>query len=176
MPWVSLVIGIILTLFIIAIVILNTDFFAHAIGGMFSRYLFHGTTFSLEVDKLSGNPLKELKLSNLRIRYRGKDFSFDVLRIEEIYCRFGILSLLKKEPYIDELILVNPHVWIKSEGFSTFTMPKPPSSKVGLSNAGYSTESRSNEATDASPAFPIRTDAGTGNPFWAAKQLNAHLS
>jgi len=123
MPWISLIIGLMLTLFILALVILNTDFFAHAIGGMFSRYLFHGTSFSLSIEKLSGNPLKELRLLNFRIRYRGKDFSFDVVRVNEIYCKFGIFSMLKKEPFIDELVLENPHVWIKSDSSGVSILP-----------------------------------------------------
>jgi hypothetical protein len=123
MPWVSLLVGLLLTLFIILIIILHTDFFAHSVGVMFSRYLFHGTPFALSIDQMSGNPLKDITVENLRIRYRGDEFSFDIVRVEEIRAKFNFLALFTDAPRLDELVLVNPHVWIKPDSSGAAIMP-----------------------------------------------------
>ncbi len=72
-PWVSLAIG--LTAFIMMIVIFRTDFFAGSAGSMFSRYLFSGTNFTLEIGGMSGNPLNHIEVRDFRIRHEGEDFS-----------------------------------------------------------------------------------------------------
>lgn len=123
MPWVSLVIGLLLTIVIVVIIVLNTDFFAHNASRMFSRYLFSGTPFSLRVDKLEGNPFKGMRIKGLTIRYQGEDFSFDVIRIDEINVRYSLLSLLNKEPLVDELVLKDPHLWIKPDSSGINILP-----------------------------------------------------
>ena len=115
MPWVSLMAGLLLTLFIIAIIVLNTDFFAHSSSTMFSRYLFYDTPFTLSVDRLSGNPLKELSLENLLVRYAGEDFSFDVIRIDKVKVRFSLFDIFTEAPSVQNVVLVNPRVWIKPD-------------------------------------------------------------
>jgi hypothetical protein len=123
MPWVSLLIGLLLSLFIVLVILLNTDFFAQSAGVMFSRYLFHGTPFTLSVEEMSGNPLRELTIRNLRIRYRGDDFSFDVVRIEEIRTKFNILALVTDAPRMERMELVGPHVWIKPDSTGGLIIP-----------------------------------------------------
>ncbi len=115
MPWVSLLIGLLISLFIVLVILLNTDFFAQSAGVMFSRYLFHGTPFTLSVEKMSGNPLRELTVKNLRIRYRGEDFSFDVMRVAEIRTKFNILALITDSPRMERMELIEPHIWIKPD-------------------------------------------------------------
>ena len=123
MPWISLLIGLLLSLFIVLVILLNTDFFAQSSGVMFSRYLFHGTPFILSVEDVSGNPLRELTVKNLRIRYRGEDFSFDVVRIEEIRTKFNVLALFTDAPRIEEMVLDNPHIWIKPDSSGAVIIP-----------------------------------------------------
>ncbi|MCK4236628.1 MAG: hypothetical protein KAX38_05885, partial [Candidatus Krumholzibacteria bacterium] len=123
MPWVSLMVGLLLTVFIIIILILHTDFFAFVTGRTFSSYFFSGTRFSLRVDKIGGNPLKNLKIEGLKIRYNGDDFSFDVLRVDEIQIKYNILSVIKKESHLDRLVIVNPHLWIKPDSTGTSILP-----------------------------------------------------
>lgn len=123
MPWVSLLIGLLLSLFIILVILLNTDFFAQSAGVMFSRYLFHGTPFTLSVEEVSGNPLRGLTVKNLRIRYRGKDFSFDVVRVDEIRANFNILALFTDVPRVEEMVLVDPHIWIKPDTTGAVIVP-----------------------------------------------------
>lgn len=123
MPWVSLLIGLLLTIFIIVMIVLNTDFFAHSSSAMFSRYLFHDTPFTLSIDRLSGNPLNELSMKNLLIRYRGEDFSFDVIRIEEIKVRFSPFDIFTEAPSVQNVVLVNPRIWIKPDSTGSSILP-----------------------------------------------------
>lgn len=123
MPWISLLTGLVVTFVILALLVLHTDFFAHGAGRMFSRYFFGGTPFSLRVDKLGGNPLKQLKIEGLSIRYQGVDFAFDVLRIDEIRCKYSLLSLIKGEMQLDEIALIDPHLWIKPDSSGANILP-----------------------------------------------------
>jgi len=123
MPWVSLLIGLLLSLFIVLVILLNTDFFAQSAGVMFSRYLFHGTPFTLSVEEMSGNPLRELTVKNLRIRYRGEDFSFDVMRVAEIRTKFNILALITDAPRLERMELIEPHIWIKPDSTGAPIVP-----------------------------------------------------
>ena len=145
MPWVSLLIGLLISLFIVLIVLLNTDFFAQSAGVMFSRYLFHGTPFTMSVESVSGNPLRGLTVENLRIRYRGEDFSFDVVRVEEIRTKFNILALFTDMPRLEEIVLVEPHVWLKPDSSGTVIVP-----------------SRSSEGGGELPDFEVGTLAVQG--------------
>jgi hypothetical protein len=123
MPWVSLLIGLLLTLFIILVLLLHTDFFAHTVGVMFSRYLFHGTSFALSIDKVSGNPLKAITIDNVLIRYRSEEFSFDIVRVDQIRVKFSLVALFTDAPRLDEVVLDNPHVWIKPDSSGILIMP-----------------------------------------------------
>lgn len=123
MPWVSLTVGILLSMFILVLLVLNTDFFAYSIGRMFSRYFFVGSPFSISVEKLQGNPLRELRARNVRIRYQGEDLAFDLFRVDEIHLNFDILSLIRKGHRLDEVVLVNPHLWMKTDSTGVFILP-----------------------------------------------------
>ncbi len=123
MSWISLLIGLVATVFILMLLILQTDFFAHNTGRMLSRYFFRGTPFSLRVEKLSGNPFKEIQVRGLSIRYQGMDFSFDILRIDEIRCKYDIFSLMAKDPVINELVMIDPHLWIKPDTSGVIIIP-----------------------------------------------------
>ena len=123
MPWVSLLTGLLLTLFIIAIIVLNTDFFAHSSSTMFSRCLFYDTPFTLSVDRVSGNPLKELSLENVLVRYSGEDFSFDVIRIEKVKVRFNLFDIFTEAPSVQNVVLVNPRIWIKPDSTGSSIFP-----------------------------------------------------
>jgi len=123
MPWVSLFIGLLLSLFIVLVILLNTDFFAQSAGVMFSRYLFHGTPFTLSVEEVHGNPLRGLSVKNLRVRYRGEDFSFDVVRIDEIRTKFNMLALFTDAPRLEEMVLVDPHIWLKPDSSGAVIIP-----------------------------------------------------
>jgi hypothetical protein len=123
MPWISLAIGLILSAFILMIVIFRTDFFANNSSRMFSRYLFEGTRFSLSVGRLSGNPLGKMKASDFRIRYNGDDFSFDVVRVEEIRFDYSLGSLLSEFPRIRKVEIDRAHVWIKPDSSGINIIP-----------------------------------------------------
>ncbi len=123
MSWVSLMIGLFLTMVIVLVIVLNTDFFAHNASRMFSRYLFSGTPFSLRVDQLEGNPFKGMKVKGLTVRYESEDFSFDIIRVDEVALRYNMLSLISREPLIDELVLIRPHLWIKPDSSGVNILP-----------------------------------------------------
>jgi hypothetical protein len=121
--WISLAIGLLITAFILMIVIFKTDFFANSAGGMFSRYLFSGTQFTLEIGKLSGNPLNHVEVRDFRIRYEGEDFSYDIIRIERIELRYSPGSLLSGSPRLALVELDSPHVWIKPDSTGINIIP-----------------------------------------------------
>ncbi len=122
-PWVSLAIGLLITAFILVIVIFRTDFFADNAGGIFSRYLFSGSDFTLEIGKLSGNPLKHIEVSDFRIRYEGEDFSYDIIRIDRIELEYSAGSLVSGTPRFSLVELDNPHVWIKPDSTGINIIP-----------------------------------------------------
>ncbi|MBN2185307.1 MAG: translocation/assembly module TamB domain-containing protein [Candidatus Krumholzibacteriota bacterium] len=121
--WISLIIGLLLTVVILVAVIYNTDFFAHRASSLVSRNLFRGTDFSLEFKSISGNPLDRIRIKDLRIRYMGEDYAFDVLRVEEIVFSYQVGSLVSNEPLINELVFVKPHVWAKPDSAGVLILP-----------------------------------------------------
>ena len=88
--WVSLIIGLMLTVVILIAIIYHTDFFANRASSLVSRNLFRGTDYSLEFKSISGNPLDRIKIKDLRIRYVGEDYAFDILRVEEIILSYQV--------------------------------------------------------------------------------------
>ncbi len=120
---ISLAIGLLLTAFIMMIVIFKTDFFADSAGGMFSRYLFSGTDFSLEIGKLSGNPLKHIEVRDFRIRYHGEEFSYDIVRIDRIELEYSTGSIVSGTPSFSLVELDSPHVWIKPDSTGINIIP-----------------------------------------------------
>ena len=122
-PWVSLAIGLLITVFILMIVIFRTDFFANSAGGMFSRYLFSGTDFTLEIGEMSGNPLNHIEVRDFRIRYEGEDFSYDIVRIDRIELEYSAGSLLSGTPRFSLVELDNLHVWIKPDSTGINIIP-----------------------------------------------------
>ena len=123
MSWLSLLTGLIVTIIIVFVLVMHTDFFARSAAGMFSRYFFHGTDFTLRIDRLSGNPLKDITVSGLSVRYRGGDFSFDVLRVDRVHLRYSLLSFIRKDFRIEEIEVVHPHLWIKPDSSGAFIFP-----------------------------------------------------
>ena len=121
--WISLAIGLLLTAFILMIVIFKTDFFANSAGGMFSRYLFSGTDFTLQIGKMSGNPLKHIEIRDFRIRYEGEEFSYDIVRIERIELEYSAGSLVSGTPSFRLVELDNPHIWIKPDSTGINIIP-----------------------------------------------------
>ncbi len=123
MSWLSLLTAIIVTIVIVFVLVMHTDFFARTVAGMFSRYFFHGTDFTLRIDNLSGNPLNDIAIEGLSVRYRGGDFSFDVLRVDRIQFRYNLLSFIRKDIHIEEIDIVRPHLWIKPDSSGTYIFP-----------------------------------------------------
>ncbi|MDD3643770.1 MAG: hypothetical protein PHQ19_09950, partial [Candidatus Krumholzibacteria bacterium] len=122
--WISLGIGLILTVFIVALLVFRTDFFALHSSRILTRYIFAGTDFTLDIGQLSGNPLKEIAVRDFRIRYNGGDYSFDVIRIELVRVAFRPRMLLSSSPRIDEIALMRPHVWIKPDTSGASIIPR----------------------------------------------------
>ncbi len=120
---ISLAIGLLLSAFILMIVIFKTDFFANSAGSMFSRYLFGGTEFTLEIGKLSGNPLNHIEVRDFRIRYESRDFSYDIVRIERIELEYSTRSLVSGTPSFSLVELDNPHIWIKPDSTGINIIP-----------------------------------------------------
>ncbi|MBN1163338.1 MAG: translocation/assembly module TamB domain-containing protein [Candidatus Krumholzibacteriota bacterium] len=123
MPWVSLILGLLLTAVILFLVIFHTDFFAQNAGRLFTRYLFTGTRFSLSVSSLGGNPLRGVTARGVRIRYQGEDYSYDVMRIEKIRCLYNLRSFFSGSPVVNELTLLKPHLWIKPDSTGNQVFP-----------------------------------------------------
>lgn len=121
--WISLIIGLLATAIIFMAILFHTDYFANRTGGMFSRFLFGGTGFSLEFKKIAGNPFDNIRIEKLRIRYTGVDYSFDVLRVEEIKCKFDLRSLFSNNPVIYSIELQDPHVWMKPDSSGMLIIP-----------------------------------------------------
>ena len=78
----------------------------------------------MEIRKINGNPLGRLDIRGVTIRYKGDDFSYDVIRIEEIHCRYDLISLLGSGHRLDELYFLKPHVWIKSTSSGITRIPE----------------------------------------------------
>ncbi|UCF04407.1 MAG: translocation/assembly module TamB domain-containing protein [bacterium] len=131
MPWVSLLTGLLVTFFILLLLVIHTDFFALFTGRMFSNYLFRGTRYSLRMERISGNPLKGLNVEGLTVRYSSEDFSFDVIRVEKISLRYDILSFIKRERHLDEIVVTSPHLWIKPDTLGTLILPMPKGGEIG---------------------------------------------
>jgi hypothetical protein len=131
MPWVSLLTGLLVTFFIIVLLVIHTDFFALFTGRMFSNYLFRGTRYSMRMERISGNPLKGLNVEGLTIRYSGQDFSFDVVRVDKISLRYDILSFIKRERHLDEIVVTDPHLWIKPDTLGALILPTPGGGGIG---------------------------------------------
>ena len=108
---------------IMMIVIFKTDFFADSAGGMFSRYLFSGTDFTMKIGKLSGNPLKHIEIRDFRIRYESDEFSYDIVRIDRIELEYSARSLASGTPSFSLVELDNPHVWIKPDSTGINIIP-----------------------------------------------------
>ncbi len=123
MPWISLLTGIIVTLVILFILVMHTDFFARSSGRMLSRYLFGGTDFMLRFEKMSGNPLKDITIEGLSVRYRGEEFSFDVLRVERVHVKYSLPSLLHRNIRVEDITVIDPHLWIKPDSSGTYILP-----------------------------------------------------
>jgi len=123
MSLVSLLTGVIITIAILFVLVMHTDFFARSTGGMLSRYFLHGTDFTLRIERLSGNPLRDMIVEGLSVRYRGGDFSFDVLRVDRVHLRYSFPSMIRKEIRIEEITVVNPHLWIKPDSNGTYIVP-----------------------------------------------------
>jgi len=113
--WLSLLVGIALSLFILFVMMIHTDFFAYRTSSLLSKYLFDGTPFSLSFERIGGNPFKGMNLRELKIRYQGEQYSYDVVRVEEIRIAYDIFSFFGEDPNLDELSIINPHIWIKPD-------------------------------------------------------------
>jgi hypothetical protein len=114
MFWVASLVVLILVAVTLGLLFMHTNFFADRVASVIGSYYFHGTNYELEIRKISGNPLGRIDIRDVTIRYRGDDFSYDVIRIEEIDCRYDLISLLGSGHRLDKLSFLKPHVWIKS--------------------------------------------------------------
>jgi hypothetical protein len=123
MPWISLLIGLIVTLFILTVILIHTDFFAANTSRLLSRFMFGGTNFSLSIDKIGGNTISNIEAEGVVIRYRGDQFSFDLLRIDRVRLDYNLLSVFKDNPTIHELVLERPHVWLKPDSTGRRILP-----------------------------------------------------
>ncbi|MDZ7860131.1 MAG: translocation/assembly module TamB domain-containing protein [Candidatus Krumholzibacteriota bacterium] len=108
----SVIILVILAL-TIGVLFMHTGFFADRAAGVLGSYYLHGTDYKLEIGKISGNPLNRLTIRNVIVRYAGEDFSYDVIRIDKIYCQFDLVSLLGSKHNLEKLSFFSPHLWIK---------------------------------------------------------------
>jgi len=133
--WVSLVAGLLLAIAIILILVFHTDFFASWSGRIFSQYFLGGTGFSIKIEKISGNPLSRIEMENIRMIYNGTDYSFDVVRIERLGCRYDARSLFSGRPAIMDLELDTPHVWIKPDSSGNNIIPFVGRQGKGTSNS-----------------------------------------
>jgi len=121
--WLSLFLGVLIAVFIAALIVLRTDFFSQNITRMVSRNLFHRSNFSLHIGRFEGNIVKGMNAKDIFIRYSSSERSFDFLRAEEIKLRYNLLDLLRGKTVIDTVIVVNPHVWIKPDSIGRFIIP-----------------------------------------------------
>ncbi|MBU8920646.1 MAG: translocation/assembly module TamB [Bacteroidales bacterium] len=113
--WISLIIALSMTAIIVLLLIFRTDFFALRASQMLTKYFFAGTSFSLHIDRLSGNPLKNVTFDGLYVRFNGADYSYDVVRIERFQCEYELNTMFSMNPVIKTIIFEKPHIWIKPD-------------------------------------------------------------
>ena len=63
--------------------VLRTGFFAHNLARYATRRYLAGTPFTISIDKLQGNPFRDVTIKGLKIHYAGAEGAFDLLRREE---------------------------------------------------------------------------------------------
>jgi autotransporter translocation and assembly factor TamB len=103
--------------------LLGSDFFAHGVGRYASRRLFHGTPFTLSIGKLRGNFFGDVRIEGVKIHYAGPAGSFDVFRLEELRCRYSLVSFVEKKPRIEELAVVKPVLRAKADTTGRYVLP-----------------------------------------------------
>jgi len=124
MPWISLTIAILLSMFIASVIVLRTDFFANNIARIVNRNLFGKSNFSLRVKRFEGNVLNGITAHDVYLRYTTKKRSFDFLRADAIRVRYNLFDLLKGKTIIDSILVVNPHVWIRPDTSGVYLIPE----------------------------------------------------
>jgi len=117
--WLAGAIAVIMGLFSV----LHTGFFAHNLSRQMTRRYLAGTPFSVSIDRFTGNPLGDITIRGLKLRYRGADGAFDVLRVDEVQCRYDAASVARKQPLIEELVIVKPVVRLKADSTGAFILP-----------------------------------------------------
>lgn len=105
------------------VLLVNTDFFSDTISDTISAYYFYGTDYRLDIGRISGNPLSNLVLADLTVRYRGKDLAYDVLRIDKVELKYNLYSLLGDDHSLESLYLSEPHIWIKQDSTGINRIP-----------------------------------------------------
>jgi len=123
MPWISLTIAIILSVFIASVIVLRTDFFANNIARIVNRNLFGKSNFSLRVKRFEGNVLNGITAYDVYLRYTSKKRAFDFLRADAIRVKYNLFDLLKGKTLIDSILVVNPHVWIRPDTSGVYLIP-----------------------------------------------------
>jgi len=123
MPWVSLILGILITLFIVGLIVLRTDFFAQNTSRLISsNILGHNTNFSIHIEGFSGNILRGIDAKEVSLRYDAGGVSFDLFRTDRIHISYNFFKLIKGST-IDTLSVSGPHFWIKPDSTGRFILP-----------------------------------------------------
>lgn len=132
MRWFSLVLAMLLVVIIVLFLGLRTDFFAREASRLAMKHFLDGTPFSISIEKLEGSIVNDVTVKGVRIRYRGPDGSFDILRADEISCRYDLLSLLGRDPVIEDLSVTKPVVRLKADSAGVFILPSFGKGKGGF--------------------------------------------
>ncbi|MBD3178397.1 MAG: hypothetical protein GF417_01740 [Candidatus Latescibacteria bacterium] len=117
----KLFIGISIPLAFLAIIIISVTLFMHSAlfknraADLISEYMFSDDRYRLVLGEVRGNPLANLSISDLAIRFRSDTHSYDIVKVDEINIDYSLVSLIRDHFTITRAELVNPHVWIKSD-------------------------------------------------------------
>ncbi|MGM0484965.1 MAG: translocation/assembly module TamB domain-containing protein, partial [Candidatus Krumholzibacteriota bacterium] len=111
----SIPIGFIALLIISVTLFMHSALFKNQAANLISEYMFHDNCCRLVLGEVSGNPLNNLHVSDLSVRYEGSAESYDMVRVDEIRIEYSLLSLIRGAFTINSAEFRNPHVWIKAD-------------------------------------------------------------
>jgi hypothetical protein len=128
----SIVLAIVLAVLVVAFVVLRTDFFARAVGRLVTERLLGGTHFSVGFDKVEGSMLEDVTLKGVKVRYEGPGTPFDLFRAEELSLRYNLVTLIRRESRIADIVMIKPVLRLKADSTGSFMLPVSGGPSKGL--------------------------------------------
>ena len=113
--WISIPVAFIALLIISVTLFMHSALFKNQAANLISEYLFSDNCCRLVLGEVSGNPLNNLHISDLAVRYEGSSKAYDMVRVDEIQIEYSLLSLIGDAFTINSAEFRNPHLWIKTD-------------------------------------------------------------